>query len=301
LLFFWFGLCCLNYVIAGVTMLYTKPNYMPLWFPYGTFALFLIYIQSPVSYIADYICITKDSYWHVVDRCIAIPGMMLEMLKYMIMIRTSIQYPHRQSYVTCILYGLALVSAFFCFIQSQKSQGRIDRNGFVFWHTMWHLYPCVASMIIWFDHVYLKHSQRLQNENHVCVSESNVMKMHRHPAVVVENIYETKKTTIKIDKNLICMDMVDILRNESSTVKYSSGNNIVHNQASCSSRGGVADTSTKRNHLLECTPTKQSLYLFDWITSWIHQIPLLHISGCIFVILAIVTNTLFVSTATTAY
>lgn len=208
LTFIWFGLCCWNYIIAGVTMIYTKPSYIPIWFPYDTFALFLIYIQSPISYMADYVCITKDSYWHAIDRCIAIPGMILEMIKYIIMIRTSIQFPHLQHYVTCILYGLSLLFALYCFLQSQRAQERIDRNGFSFWHTMWHLYPCIASTIIWVDHWYQKEYPNRKLHS-VDVQKISIQQQTIYGTTQNTNkLLEIKKTSSVI---VTCLSLLDVV------------------------------------------------------------------------------------------
>ena len=50
-----------------------------------------------------------------------------------------------------ILYGVAIGWAVFAFVQSTIAQSDLDRDGFIFWHTMWHLYPLMASAIALFD------------------------------------------------------------------------------------------------------------------------------------------------------
>lgn len=146
--FFYFGLCCWNYCIAGIVMIWTKPKYIPPWFPYDTFAYVLIFIQSPLSYIADYLYMTHDSYWHIIDRIFAFPGMILECVKYIIMIYVSVKYPKQQNRYTCFVYGLNLCGALYCYSKSQQAQNNIDVHGFCFWHTAWHMYPIINSCVI---------------------------------------------------------------------------------------------------------------------------------------------------------
>ena len=195
----WFGAACWNFAIAGLIMLWTTaPQWMEtsnsnsrsaskrnnhIAFPYRTMALMLIFVQSPLSFLADYRNMTHDSYWHVVDRCLALPLMGTEVVKFLLMCRHSFlhyydyhyRYTNRsnsndnhlckskqQHYESTIetmamhptlvvLYGVAIGLAVFSFVQSTAAQSNLDRDAFVFWHTAWHLYPLVASAIVLFD------------------------------------------------------------------------------------------------------------------------------------------------------
>ena len=190
----WFGAACWNFAIAGLIMLWTTaPRWMDssssssssarnnIAFPYKTMALLLIFVQSPLSFLADYVNMTHDSYWHVVDRCLALPLMATEVVKFLLMCRHSFlhyydynypnnnnnnntcqsqpqQHPHESTIETMamhptlvVTYGVAIGLAVFSFVQSTVAQSNLDRDAFMFWHTVWHLYPLVASAIVLFD------------------------------------------------------------------------------------------------------------------------------------------------------
>jgi hypothetical protein len=144
-----FGLACWNYAIAGCVMFWVQPQWTTCRFPYQLFALAMIAIQSPLSYLADYQYLSGDSYWHVADRLLACPAMALELWKYAILLQN-------QTYLlgTRLAYGMALIGAVYCFLKSQQAQENLDRDMFILWHTCWHLYPLIASGIILFDYNY---------------------------------------------------------------------------------------------------------------------------------------------------
>jgi hypothetical protein len=100
----------------------------------------------------------NDSIVHVLDRLTATPAVMLEIGKLATMAR------HGERPLTMTLYGMSILLALFAFGQSQVAQANVDRDGFVLWHTIWHMYPVVAMGIILIDvHVlggYAIHYQR---------------------------------------------------------------------------------------------------------------------------------------------
>lgn len=194
----WFGVGCWHFALAGLVMVWTtvpqfmlespSPSPLPLGlkYPYYTVALLLILAQSPLSFLADYVHMTNDSYWHVVDRCMAVPLMGTEVLKFALMCHhcysnaaggatTNIgadvnnnsnnsnsninSNGNKQStnsrntmHPGLVLgYGVAMVLAVFAFRQSTTAQSNLDRDAFVFWHYVWHAYPLVVSSIILFD------------------------------------------------------------------------------------------------------------------------------------------------------
>ena len=131
-------------------------------FPYRLFAWLLILVQSPLSFLADYVYMTQDSYWHVLDRCCALPLMALECSKVVMMFyecfgkTTSSSTTTTTSATTihprlCLLYGVATCCAVMSFFQSTAAQAALDRRGFVFWHNTWHTYPLVVSGIVVYD------------------------------------------------------------------------------------------------------------------------------------------------------
>jgi hypothetical protein len=88
---------------------------------------------------------SNDSIFHVLDRATAAPAMLLEIGK----LATMVYYGERR--ITLVLYFLATSFALFSYAQSQLAQSMVDREAFVLWHTMWHMYPILASVIIAVD------------------------------------------------------------------------------------------------------------------------------------------------------
>jgi hypothetical protein len=246
--FFFFGICCWNYVIAGLTMLYTEPEWMPQWFPFRKFAFFLIFIQSPLSFIADYICMTHDSYWHVMDRFIAVPGMVLEVTKFAIMTTMAIKSPKHQHPITCFVYGLALCMALYCFMKSQQAQTILDHDGFCFWHTAWHIYPLIGSFIILIEH-YNKINHSIRNDIRCATSTSNLIIgpcNDDSPDVDIRRIYVSQ----------------------------------------CQNNEGAVHHDTKHRWMQNYVKL---------ILNWIHRWSPLYVSCCVVIILAVVTNTAFIT------
>lgn len=130
----YFGIFCWNFAFAGLCMFWTEPKWSKSSrFPFRSFALFLMLIQSPLSFAADYLNMSNDSYWHVADRLVATPALLLESSKIIAMVYHEIRLG------VLISYCLALVFAVYCFAQSQEAQQRLDRDAFVFFHNMWHM------------------------------------------------------------------------------------------------------------------------------------------------------------------
>jgi len=130
----YFGIFCWNYAFAGLCMFWTEPKWSrDSRFPFRSFALFLIFLQSPLSFGADYLNMSNDSFWHVADRLVATPALLLETSKIVAMVYHKVK--------PCILlsYSLALAFAVYCFAKSQEAQDRLDRDGFVLWHNAWHM------------------------------------------------------------------------------------------------------------------------------------------------------------------
>mmetsp|Transcript_14568 Transcript_14568/g.19921 ORF Transcript_14568/g.19921 Transcript_14568/m.19921 type:complete len:266 (-) Transcript_14568:1102-1899(-) len=141
----WFGLCCLNYSIGGAFGLITRPKWARRSnFPFTAIAFFLVFFQGPLSFLADYMNMTNDSIWHTLDRCVAVPLFLCELIKIWLMI------PHtRRGVMTTYTSSTAI--ALLSFMMSQRSQKELNTDGFVFWHNMWHMYPIVCSIIMSVD------------------------------------------------------------------------------------------------------------------------------------------------------
>jgi predicted membrane channel-forming protein YqfA (hemolysin III family) len=159
LLPWWYGVCCWNFALGGALMLWMEPTWTDRHktFPYRTMAYLLMGVQSPLSFLADYCHMTRDSYWHVVDRGTAVLLMILEVIKFGIVMRDSIRHwrwtpnPHAMPLPLVILYAMALMFAVYSFEQSTQAQTSLDHQGFVQWHTLWHLFPLLASAIVGLD------------------------------------------------------------------------------------------------------------------------------------------------------
>ncbi|CAB9512549.1 expressed unknown protein [Seminavis robusta] len=168
----WFGACCWNFAIAGAFMLWIEPAWVQhpqkitilpsllsftVQFPYQTIAYLLIFVQAPLSFLADYVNMKRDSYWHIIDRLLAVPIMATEIIKVTCMALESIRHfqllPNSKAMPIplVVLYFMALIFAIYCFLQSNKAQANRDHQGFILWHNTWHLYPLVAVAIFVFD------------------------------------------------------------------------------------------------------------------------------------------------------
>ena len=110
-------------------------------------SLFLMRV-APLSYAADYLSMTKETYIHTVDRALACPMMAFEVSKALVMA------PHVR-WGTFGLYIASVAFAIFSFIQSSRAQEHVDADAFVFWHNCWHVYPLSVTVIMGFDYFVL--------------------------------------------------------------------------------------------------------------------------------------------------
>uniref|UniRef100_A0A6S9JQJ6 Uncharacterized protein n=1 Tax=Ditylum brightwellii TaxID=49249 RepID=A0A6S9JQJ6_9STRA len=141
----YFGLFCLNYSFGGIASLITKPKWARnSYFPYVTFSLFLLFLQGPLSFMADYMNMTNESVWHALDKASAVPLTILELSKIYVM-RPYTRPNVWTSYVFSLTFSMS------SFLMSQLSQKNLDRDGFVFWHNLWHLHPLAVTCIMFYD------------------------------------------------------------------------------------------------------------------------------------------------------
>ena len=217
----WFGLCCWNFAIAGVFMLWTEPQWIhqpittctvvvpgmstaaiPIIFPYKIMAYLLICVQAPLSFLADYCYMTQDSYWHVVDRLLAVPLMMLELLKYILLVRHAWYHgqvqsnPHAMPLPLVVLYGMAMILAMYSFVQSTQAQTTLDHDGFVHWHTMWHLFPLLAATITGLD-FYACQGWKRSTRQYMYHIEIQYLMVHHPPSSSSSDRYPQKKTKVE--------------------------------------------------------------------------------------------------------
>jgi predicted membrane channel-forming protein YqfA (hemolysin III family) len=154
----WYGAACWNFALGGALMLWMEPTFTNRnKFPYRTMAYLLMGVQAPLSFLADYCHMTSDSYWHAIDRGMAVFLMVLEVVKFGLLVRDSIRHwqwrpnPHAMPLPLVILYAMALMFAVYCFGHSTRAQAALDHQAFIQWHTLWHLFPLVASAIVGLD------------------------------------------------------------------------------------------------------------------------------------------------------
>ena len=153
-----FGALCFSFTLGGIMMLYWTPmwtkigggcvdgKYQRHWFPYRSFALSLILVQGPCSFLADYVHMTNTTLWHTVDRFLACANMALKLAELISMYR----FPRPvifASYIACT------ANAVFSFLNSQHSQSVLDTDGFIFWHNCWHCFPMTLIVVCWFENV----------------------------------------------------------------------------------------------------------------------------------------------------
>lgn len=140
-----FGFLCWSYTIAGIMMLVLKSKWMERSsFPTTTFALILIFLQGPLSFSADYLNMTNESMVHVVDRfmaCLNVAFFAWRLSAFYFNARPAIFFSSLA----------ASTFALFSFMNSQDAQESRDRDAFVFWHNLWHLYPFQCILIESYD------------------------------------------------------------------------------------------------------------------------------------------------------
>mmetsp|Transcript_19041 Transcript_19041/g.31594 ORF Transcript_19041/g.31594 Transcript_19041/m.31594 type:complete len:204 (-) Transcript_19041:1266-1877(-) len=139
----WFGLSSWHYAIYGMIMLLVEPKWSRTsFFPYRTYALWLIFLQSPLSFSADYLHMSENSIYHVLDRMLATPAAVVEVTRLIAYVSNGVSYRIIAATI------LAQIAAMYCFTRSAMAQADMDRDAFVMWHYLWHVYPLVASVVM---------------------------------------------------------------------------------------------------------------------------------------------------------
>lgn len=90
----------------------------------------------------------QDSLYHVIDRGLAVPLMLMELWK----IGCFWRHAHPQTAVASTLCNAA---AIYCFVRSQHAQSAADVEGFILWHNRWHMYPVAVSAVKLYDRLVL--------------------------------------------------------------------------------------------------------------------------------------------------
>lgn len=137
----WFGALCWSYTLGGIAMLLSIPHWTKkCFYPYRTFAMVLIFIQGPLSFQADFMNLTNDSIYHVLDRSFACINLFFECGK-MLCVYNNVGFEIFCCYFANLSFGL------FCFMNSQDAQMNSSPDLFIFWHTLWHVYPLIYTVI----------------------------------------------------------------------------------------------------------------------------------------------------------
>jgi hypothetical protein len=93
---------------------------------------------------------SDDSVFHVLDRMGAVPAAGLEVFR-------LVAYIYNGVSTRIILTTACLeVLASSCYIQSTLAQAVLDRDAFVMWHYLWHMYPILASIVIWIEYFFFR-------------------------------------------------------------------------------------------------------------------------------------------------
>lgn len=141
----WFGALCLTFSVSGVGMLMIRPKWSSQGqFPYTFYALMLIFVQGPLSFLADYVHMTHESNIHAIDRFVAVFLMSLETARIVFM-------SNKVNNSTMVFSVLAYLFALVSFLMSQIAQTKTSTSGFIFWHALWHTYPILAFSTLLFD------------------------------------------------------------------------------------------------------------------------------------------------------
>lgn len=84
--------------------------------------------------------LTNDSIYHVLDRSFACINVFFECGK-MLCIYNNVGFE------ICCCYFANLSFGLFCFMNSQDAQMNSSPDLFIFWHTLWHVYPLIYTVI----------------------------------------------------------------------------------------------------------------------------------------------------------
>ena len=115
----------------------------------------------------------KSSIVHAVDRFLALPLCLLELLKIISILKYSKQEKH-----FLWAYSTAFCIAIYSFIQSQSAQTQKDLDGFIFWHCMWHMYPLLAIGIVSIERALSNAKDLKHDKEHPALSDLILRKMN---------------------------------------------------------------------------------------------------------------------------
>jgi hypothetical protein len=109
---------------------------------------------APLSFCADYLHMTDDSIYHVLDRMVALPAAAFEVARIIAYIGNGVSY----NIIAATI--LVQVAAVYCFCRSAMAQAELDRGEFVVWHFWWHVYPIAVSLVVFADYYQRRYQVR---------------------------------------------------------------------------------------------------------------------------------------------
>lgn len=100
---------------------------------------------------------SEDSLFHVIDRCMATTAVLMEVLRQITFIQSSLA---SRSLLVAAASAVVFLFGIYCFYQSSLAQKNMNRDAFVLWHFLWHKCPLVASVILLVDHKFAQQYEK---------------------------------------------------------------------------------------------------------------------------------------------
>lgn len=94
--------------------------------------MMLLSAIGPLCYLADYVYFNERSIFHVVDRVVAMVGMVLELWR----VRLLQQFANP---IMAFISTATVTLAIGCFLRSRRAQAAKHLSDFLVWHTLWHI------------------------------------------------------------------------------------------------------------------------------------------------------------------
>lgn len=99
----------------------------------NSFVLLFLVDEGPLSFAADYLNMDQDSVFHVIDRGLAIPLLLMEIWKLLVV------WTHAPARRVPVVATVLLLGAIYSFLRSQHAQSEFNVEGFILWHNRWHM------------------------------------------------------------------------------------------------------------------------------------------------------------------
>jgi len=132
----WYRYSSFSYCVVGAL---TAARPQPLWacapfFPFRTMGL-CIFANGILSYMGDVATWGYNSRWKTADVAMAVTNTLLQGLIVLMSVVGIADFP---ALPTAVL-AVSLVVAIFCKKKGEEARNRLDCDGYLRWHTAWHL------------------------------------------------------------------------------------------------------------------------------------------------------------------